>query len=194
MKEIFDRMHRAKEQDLILSRKNCHAKKVSSIVLEKRPDGSLLRAFLAWPGHKLTKEDLTVGIHDHRYNLLLRGMHGNAMNVRYLRHPLGEEYNQWKFQSALGKGFSATYVGKATLRDAVPEPINESVYLRHDELHTVFCDGPAAWIVEEGVTRAEETTLFTRSATVETDPELYKTFANADEVLGHVYRFMETVK
>lgn len=79
--ELVRRVCAAKDDSLLMSRSHCHARNVSSIVMRQRIDGSLLRAFLTWPCHRLDDNRpggrLQVGVHDHRYGVRLSLIHGD---------------------------------------------------------------------------------------------------------------------
>lgn len=182
---------------LMMSRKNCHARNVSSIVVAKEPGGPLTRMFLAWPGHELDENHLggklTVGIHDHKYDLRLRWLSGFVVHATYEPSDEGTELNKWRFTSGLvNRKPQVESAGRERLTLKDFEVLAErGIFITHDEIHDVRAHGPAAWLVTEGPTipGKQHTTLYTKTPTVEFDPELYVPFESADEVIQHVEDF-----
>lgn len=181
---------KADAESLMMSRMHCHARNVSSIVL-RRAGGRLFRAFLAWPGHRLHTnhlgDDLEVGIHDHRYDIWLSLIHGDVENVEYHRCEESVPLIEWRFRSGVASGSASfTKVGDARLKEFRREPLAQGKWLgmHTSVLHTVQCRGTAAWLVQEGATVKDETTLFTRGE-ISTDG-LYQPFRSRHDVIDHV--------
>lgn len=183
---------RADESTILKSRKHCHAKHVSSIVLEEE-DGQLFRAFLAWPGHCLDTNspggNLTVGIHDHRYDITLSLIHGDVTNVAYSRDP-GEGCHwltKWLFQSGVKNGTPKfEQVGGDYIRETSRETLRAGdwLLLHADTLHGIECSGACAWFVSEGAEKKTETTLYTNGQIDASG--LYESFGSRDDVVSHV--------
>lgn len=192
----------APEDVIVRSRMHCHAENVSSIVLRSK-DGRLTRAFLAWPGHTLSDNrpggNMTVGIHDHRYDLSLSLICGDVQNVRYeFDDATGYPLKRWRFRSGVESGTPvATPDGDGWLSPAAREQVlpSYSQKLRLDAfaLHTIECFGVCGWYVEEGVERQTETVLFTESDTVDT-AGLYVPFRSKSEVIDHVSQWCREVQ
>lgn len=190
--ELLSRVELAPEPVLLKSRMHCHAKNVSSVVVSELPNGSLMRAFLAWPGHRLyansLESDLEVGIHDHKYELSLELVAGNVKNVTYGRRINGRRLNEWRFRSGVETGIpTATLVGTANIAETSRVSLSREflVTLYADTLHNIECAGAAAWLVIEGTSHRETTTLLTAKGKVETGG-LYEKFETRDDVIQHV--------
>lgn len=185
----------ASEGLLLMSRDNCHALKVSSIVVGRAESGGLLRMFLAWPGHRLAENhlygNLPVGIHDHRYSLRLQLLTGKVRNTIY-RRGSGRSLHEFEFRSGQMQGPPKTRrVGFAVVQVASQEWLSPDTWLTLDAaaMHNIDCEGPAAWLVEEGSVTQEVTRLFTPQAQIETG-DLYQPFESAAAVRDHVARFI----
>jgi hypothetical protein len=192
----------ASERDILMSRKHCHARNVSSIVL-KNDGGRLLRAFLAWPGHRLGNNSpsgsLEVGIHDHKYDLTLSLIAGKVENVIYKQSSDGEYLLQrWRFQSGVASG---TPYAEATTMERLEEVARftlahgEQNHMGANVLHDIECHETCGWLVQEGETRKSETTLYTSTsvAAIETRG-LYESFACKADVLSHVAEWASLVQ
>ena len=182
----------ASEQDILMSRKHCHARNVSSIVL-KNDGGRLLRAFLAWPGHGLGKNSpsgtLEVGIHDHRYDLSLSLLAGGVENVIYKKvGDDGHMLQKWRFRSGVESGTPHfEHLGTERLAEVSRFALKhgEITHMGDNVLHDIECHGACGWLVQEGETRKTETTLYTSASFIKTDG-LYEAFSSRSEVLSHV--------
>lgn len=180
---------------LMMSRDDCHALKVSSIVVGHSDSGGLRRVFLAWPGHRLAENhlhgNLPVGIHNHRYSLRLQLIAGKVRNTTYRRGP-GRVLRAFEFRSGqmqaapkvLPVGFTEIGVSSQSWLSA-----DDWLTLGASTLHDVDCEGPAAWIVEEGPVEQDVTRLFTPRSRIETG-ELYRPFEDPEAVRAHVARFI----
>lgn len=205
----------AKDEALILSRADCHASRVSSIVTGKTCDGSLIRIFLAWPGHQLEENhlqgQLPVGIHDHRYDLELQLLAGRVKNTVFSYGPIelgaggnwppahewrGRILQRFDFQSGLAKGNGSAPI--ITDRGAVVASTVSSHFLSSEwtwlnacTMHNIQVDGgrAAAWKVIEGEVRQTTTTLLSPAVSIDTT-DLYKPFDSPDEVRSHVAEFV----
>lgn len=194
----------ADDEVLMLSRRHCHARHLSSVVVRRGEDGRLTRAFLAERGHEMGLNGgngvrWPVGVHDHRYPLTLIGLYGVAHNIVYeISDPLVSRslsVNEYQFRSCLDSdGGGIELVGGAFVKqvsDATISPFDGRVRLQADELHTVWCrEGwSAAWLVEEGPTTRSTTRLFTRG--VVDLAGLYQPFGSPDEVRSYAKSFFQ---
>lgn len=178
----------------MMSRSNCHASKVSSIVLGKNHTG-LIRVFLAWDGHNLAENhlmgNLPIGIHDHRYGLSLRLIHGRVRNTYYERGT-GRTLNEWNFiTGGMAGSPSLIKIGKAQISATREMWLKKDAWLSMTatQLHNIDCKGMAAWLVAEGAVEQEITSLFTVGSSINTS-DLYKPFNSSMEVINHVDEFI----
>lgn len=181
---------RADREALMMSRMDCHARNVDSIVLRRDKMGRLLRAFLAWPGHRLDTNridgHLEVGIHDHQYDIWFKSIHGDVANVVCRRSDAGTPLLEWTFRSGVVNGSpEIKKVGEARLVEVACIPLQPCwAWFRMDEYHTIQATGVAAWLVQEGRREKEKTSLFTKR---EVNAEgFYAKFASRDEVIARV--------
>ena len=189
---LVDLVKKADHKTLLMSRMNCHAKNVDSIVLREDRLGKLNRAFLAWPGHRLRTnkldDDLEVGIHDHRYDIWLLLIHGVVTNVTYGRASgPGDRLIEWRFRSGVVNGKpERERIGDCRLVETSRTSLSRDSWVGQDKnvLHTVECSGAAAWFVQEGMTAKDATTLFTKGE-FSTDG-LYDRFESRNEVVARV--------
>lgn len=198
LKYLKNCVNDASPEALLMSKKNCHAANISSIVLRRSPFGGFSRVFLAWPGHKLLNNnlygDMVVGIHNHRYDIFLRHIHGYILNTTYEEtEKYGVELNKWKFSSGVVSGTpKIEHLGKVSLQENQTVQLEQhtlTVRLDASEFHDISCGPIAAWWVHEGMDVRETTTLFTKSG----EPNmtgLYDSFNDADEVKAHVNEFI----
>ena len=183
------------------SRMDCHAKNVSSIVVREREDSSLTRMFLAWPGHNLHSNILgfpcAVGMHDHRYDIRLKGILGTVHNTVYRERESGSidscSMCKWEYQTGhTTREPTVKLQGRVFL---VPVKANvltpkEWTDLIASDIHNVHCAGAAAWWVQEGRVSRTKTRLYTSTPNVSTDG-LYTPFENAQQVRDHVDLFFK---
>lgn len=185
----------AKREAVLMSRKHCHARNVSSIVIENN-DGCLVRAFLAWPGHRLNTnhldDELAVGIHNHRYNISLMKIAGSVRHTTYTEIS-GNAFYEWAFRSVLnGETAKPELLGMSGLKVQTDCTLgNDWLTISQEVLHDVSCEGPAGWWVREGRLQTRQTKLFTKSPTVATEG-LYEPFLDRDEVIRHVAEWCST--
>lgn len=176
---------------LMMSKMDCHAKKVSSIVFGRNSKGGLNRFFMAWPGHELSQNhaggSFPVGIHNHRYDILIRPVFGKVTHYFY-GEGKGKEFNKFKFTTGgTDRPPSFEFLGKFKIFVQSSDFLSE-IYLPFSQLHNIACDGPAVWIVKEGRVHQDSTLLFTPRLDVETGG-LYKPFTSDKEILNHIKIF-----
>ena len=193
MKCLLDAIKDAPNEVAMMSRLNCHAENISSIVVQNT-GGKLLRAFLAWTGHPLDRNwlgsTLPVGVHDHRYSISLCGIFGHVFNDVYFRDPMGVRLNEWAFTSG-----EMTSVPKVELIGADRVSLGSCTLLNDDWinmsagcLHTIRVSGHSAWWVQEGAISKLTTTLFTKADRVSSEG-LYLPFRSKGDVVDHVTKF-----
>ncbi|MCG8583716.1 MAG: hypothetical protein MI757_03295 [Pirellulales bacterium] len=155
LEELLEAVEKADDEVLMMSRKHCHARHVSSIVVSREGD-RLRRAFIAWPGHQLHTnrlgKGLAVGIHDHRYDLSLKAISGDVCNTIYVEDEKAEhELNRWRFSSNINGDGGIVRDGTARVRVLrQTKLIDDWLHMSANVLHNVDCYGPAAWWVDEG--------------------------------------------
>jgi len=197
----------ADDETILLSRKNCHAKNVSSLVF-KNENGRLSRCFLAWNGHELSEnvigKKMPVGIHNHYYDLTITYICGIVYNINYTSENITkknkdrqEVLNHIKYKSGLKNGKpTVETVGKRFLKlDECKNIKGVKLHLPASKLHTMQAFGAAAWIVEEGDIRFDHVNLFSPYTASQIEhfcdefDGLYGKFDNKEQVVDHFIAF-----
>lgn len=191
--DVLDLLDVATDEDLLLSRKNCHIKGLHSIVLYSDKFNRLLRLYLTTPNHQMhnnLRDDLNInlGVHTHRYDLQLTRVHGKAANVRYRivdrkqdtssqRVDVYEFYDKDKFVKQ-----DRVFLRRKDLK------LIDNTFMDKDELHTVHvpAEKTASWLVQEGFEVKDHTLLYTNKPV---ECETYQNFSSADEVREFVKNY-----
>lgn len=161
IKDLMKNLFQPENLDLAqeLSRKHCHIHGLHSIVLNKNERGQLTRFYKTDKDHELTQGKL--GIHNHRYDLNLWGVYGQAVNKIYIRDFYGSLYKKFIFfdREKIEKTNRAYFLSCVETKIL---SFGEYVRLRADDLHTIYapeCE-EACWIVFEGETIRDCTHLY----------------------------------
>ncbi len=194
MHYIMNLLSSASDSDLMMSRKNCHIKGLHSIVLYKDKFNRLLRLYLTTPDHELhncANDDLVVnlGVHNHRYDLILSGVHGEAINIEYVKSRYERAYRQKVDSYVFHDKDTVNYCGKVFLSRGKSEKI-EKLFLKKDKLHTVFVkeNNTASWLVQEGFQERDYTMLYTNKPV---NCQSHDFFSSADEVRAFVTNYYQ---
>lgn len=177
---------------LELSRKNCHGLGLHSIVLEKKPDGRLIRFFMTDPTHKMYLNDnietASLGVHDHIYPISLMPLHGEVINLTFEKSEFGTTVNHFEFDSILQGGTGAKWVGQAKLACSSMQRLTYSLYLKANQLHTVYVPKGkiAAWIVIEGEKEKDVNNLYSVNSSVDCSAG-YDKFESEQEIRDLVF-------
>lgn len=182
----------ASDSDLLLSRKNCHVKGLHSIVLYKDNFDRLLRLYFTTPDHQLyncmdDRVVVNLGVHNHRYDLHLTSVHGEATNVEYLKTQFELQYKT-KVQSYLFRDRTdVVECGDVFLSRGKTQKI-ENLFLGKDELHTVYVkeQSTASWLVQEGFKQRDYTMLYTNKPV---QCEQHDSFQSASDVRSFVTQY-----
>lgn len=193
---VLNLLQQASDEDLMLSRKNCHIKGLHSIVLYKDKFDRLLRLYLTDRKHQMgnnMKDNLVInlGVHNHRYDLQLTSVHGKALNITYritdnrssnLRADCYKFYDKDTFEKQ-DRVFLKK--GKVTLID--------NIFMDKNTPHTVYVPygNTASWLVQEGFEMRDHTMLYTNS---DLKCKEYSLFNSADEVRKFVIDYYEGLK
>lgn len=185
LNQLMGMMDDASGETLVsMSRKNCHVNGLHSIVLSS-DGGNLVRFYITSPDHKLFQNshdglfDLSLGIHSHKYNIVLVGLSGfdYASNLIYTEDNFGSEVKKYDYSVEGGAVYSC--LSKLSLDGY--KRIDVEVMLA-STLHTVHVpEGVVAcWVVEEwNRAESEHTELFTNS---NLEFVKYENFGTADEI------------
>ncbi len=188
------------DDTLLMSRLNCHGIGISSIVLKKNDDGSLVRMFLAWPNHELWRNGLaghvafSVGPHDHMYDLRIEPLAGYVENLIFERG-FGCPVDEYIYRSPMLKSNKGSdhlqFESKTSISLAHSCVLQSETFMSRSVIHTmaVPCEQPAAWLVREGLQVKDHTHLFTNDHKPRLEG-LYVPFRTADCVRSHIEEFM----
>lgn len=142
---------------------NCHVKGLFSLVLRERqsPTEGMVRIFYAGQeseiGYLYGENDFNVMPHNHRQDITLYRLFGDAVNVHVDMHGGTELLAEYEFKSAiLGGDLSLKFRGfqhhARTIREQITE---DGVALRAWAVHTVVAQKESAWVVKEGALAEE---------------------------------------
>ena len=199
---IINLVNSAPDDVLLMSRRNCHALNVDSIVIRKDqgPYGEqrLTRIFLAAYDHQLWKNLMpgatyTVGIHDHKYHLNLSMISGSVLHMKYDTHfeHGGVRLNHFTFEpgNVPGKPVIVRKAPRAVFL-TYAEPLKRTEPLHANQLHSMACqiNVSSSWMVEELSTVKQYTNLYTNAEKVEVDG-LYEPFHDVDQIRRRVRNF-----
>lgn len=172
-KMFLEALKEAPKEVVMMSRRDCHQLGLDSIVVDKTFDGRLTRAFFAHPHHSMylngSVDTLSLGIHNHQYNIHLTKLYGISYNIGFNDDNLKgcskySKVRKYRYKSQLdgGGGIHPMYATEHNLQHTSFEEITTN-YIHHSDLHTVLVHKgeKAAWIVEEGLKVSDETLLYT---------------------------------
>lgn len=163
--------------DFTGSRKNCHVPGLSSVVLFDRraDDGGMLRFFYTTPEENSLSPlfgpdgNFTLGVHNHRYDLMLMPLIGHIVNVEVSTHEQVETGDinlfEYAFSSGVDGVMSATPTRTLGLDRIQPVDVasGDSRSMDSTALHTVVVprqDTPVAWLVHEGSPTGTESRIY----------------------------------
>lgn len=146
---------------LLKTRFDCHVKGLHSIPIDEK-DGKLTRIFFTTSDHTMYNNgmlsDMSLGAHNHRYNIRLEGLFGNPLNIMIQPNAgSGCILHSFKYQD----GEKMAYQGITQARIESVEKIGD-IFMPAHQVHTVYVPQyeKAAWLVEEGKTVADTVNLY----------------------------------
>ncbi len=194
-----DLILRLKTRECVSGLRNCHHIGLHSLVLQERPDGSLLRIFYTTPNHRMRElyepgGHFTIGAHNHNKQLHFITLYGNVYNVE-LAVKMSEDNGQWKgyrypfHQSALLEGGFSLGEPEAVSGELIWAPIHQKS-LETSDVHTVVVHGDhGAWLVNEGPPQDTPKSIFSPRSDLNLCADgLYLPGVTAemcDEILAH---------
>lgn len=169
---LWSLYNQATDEDLLMSRRDVHTFGLDSYVLRKDAKGRLVRVFHIrgnmLQGNYPYSPSYSIGIHNHRYDLAMVGVQGRAINYTWKRGGSlrTDQHSLYEFEWRThidGKG-SSRLVGLAnlTLDSAQELREGERRFVANTALHTVWAEPGAAWIIYEGETNRETTSMFSQ--------------------------------
>ncbi len=192
MNALLQRLYeQADDATLMMSMRNVHAMNLFSFVL-KNDEGRLSRVFYT-PSNVLEvnypfSRTMSIGIHNHRYDLTLTGLQGRAVSYQYKVYDSikGDDWALWHYTwhtYAGGHGRHARQGMVAVHLDSAWELSDRSnpLHLPASVPHTVWAEAGAAWLVEEGAIYREQTNLYSYEIGAMV-PDMYTLFKNVKEV------------
>lgn len=199
IKKILDNLDTIPDATLEMSYLNCHMSGLHSVVLNNNM-GRLTRMFITETTHQMYRNLGTrapaLGIHDHKYDLTLTSIIGNAINVNFTAEKTQQRLGnikQWVFEDQ--KPYE-TMVRDEIIKQSSIEMIDlDGVFIDKDALHTVYVPQGqrAIWLVEEGEEVKKSTRLYTNGS-VKIDPlKHYQRFGSANEVRTYVKDLLESM-
>ena len=148
---------------LLKSRFNCHIKGLHSVPI-RETNGRLTRIFFTDTDHVMHKNGnlstMSLGAHNHRYNITLTGLCGSAVNVNIIKAvDSGKPLHHFEYMD----GEKMRYLGKALAQISGIQAIGpQPIFMPASDIHTVFVPQyeKAAWLVDEGETVSDTVDLF----------------------------------
>lgn len=149
------------EEICVRSLMHCHARNVHSLVLARGPaDKSLIRVFIAEPGHelggnapKIAETQQSVAFHPHHCELTLCPLFGDVRNWTLWYDAEGMTIPRYRYKSALREGeMKFQRCGQGLLKTVSFIPLDHAIHLEASEIHTMYAPSSewAAWLVIEG--------------------------------------------
>lgn len=181
---------RASDETLMMSMRNVHAMNLFSFVLENN-NGALKRIFYT-PSNVLEvnfpfSRTMSIGLHNHQYDLVLTGIQGKAISYHYTAHdavgPDDWALHHYEWSTYAGghgrherKGMKAAHLHSSQeLRH------NQPFYLASSLFHTVWAEAGSAWLVSEGMKYRTQTDLLSHDIGPMA-PDMYTRFKDVAEV------------
>ncbi len=161
IKNIFDKLKAATTMSLDMSLGDVHAKGLFSLVVHGHEAGRLTRAYLA--GRRVKPFDAQ--FHSHTYDLKITVIQGRVIHhvAKTLNAPEqgALKIPAYKYKSRLNGGdgaFRYSHDQFVSMEEYVIPPA-ATIYLSHQDIHTVSCSKGAIWVVEELGFKAKDTLL-----------------------------------
>ena len=204
-KSFLNTLKAASEDVVLMSRKNCHQMGLDSIVIGKGVDGRLTRAFFAHENHSMHLNSecstLSLGIHNHQYNITLTKLDGLAFNLGFEDNnsdtpPKPNSTYKYRYTSQLTGAGGVSGAPSSNLHNLTQTSFEEITYnhLQYQDLHTVYVHKgeKAAWIVEEGIRMIDETLLYSphKPTKISRAAYGYQSFTSKEEVVSMVEDFL----
>lgn len=151
---------------LLKTRFNCHIKGLHSVPIDEF-NGKLRRIFFTTPDHEMHQNGalhtLSLGAHNHRYDITLTGLVGQPVNIIVQPNSTGGDIlKAFKYQDGEKIGFRGI---TQCLIESVQAISGAAIFMPAHQVHTVYVPPRqcAAWLVEEGETRSDTVDLYSIS-------------------------------
>lgn len=147
LEEYLELLKNASEETLSKSMGDTHIKDNFSLVFGGTENGMLTRAFLANKKIKPYEAQL----HSHRYDLKITVIKGEVKHhVAEFSDFKGNKMSLFEYKSPLNEGNGLKFIDDVFVDiKEYTIPIGSSIFLKHDEIHTISCSKGSIWIVEE---------------------------------------------
>ena len=161
IKNIYDKLKAAHIASLDMSMGDVHAKGLFSLVFHGNEAGRLTRAYIA--GRKVKPFDAQ--FHSHTYDLKITVLQGRVIHhiakTLDAAKPGTLKIPAYKYKSKFngGDGVFTYSHDQCILMEEYVIPPTASIYLSHNDIHTVSCSKGAIWVVEELGFKAKEAVL-----------------------------------
>jgi hypothetical protein len=198
---FFNLLNNADEKTLMMSLDNCHIEGLTSIVLKKEADGSLLRAFLsqAHLSDNRIGASWDVGFHNHKYDIDISLISGDVYNVTakesFENDPASHQVYRYKFNSYIDGKKKVRQHSSTNLKILKSELLSvKPIHLSCDALHTIYIPlyAEGAWFVKEGPKVRDYADLYTNSQSKMnyfSADDLYIEFEDVEQIKKHCRKF-----
>lgn len=202
---FFDLLNNADEETLMMSLDNCHIEGLTSIVLKKEADGSLLRAFLsqAHLSYNRVGELWEFGFHNHKYDIDISLISGQVYNLTakesFEGDPASHQVYKYKFNSYIDGQKKVAQHSSANLKILNSELLStKPIHLSCDTLHTIYIPLylEGSWFVKEGPKVRDYTDLYTNTQSKMnyfSADDLYIKFKDVEQIKNHCRTFFNGI-
>lgn len=198
-KKLLTDIKNADEQTLLLSKRHCHVKSISSVVTKQKETGRLVRYFMSEENHGMESNfpglGMLLGIHNHAYNIHIQCVAGKLLNDKYERvRSKAISVNMYTFKMedtrTLKKKMFFGGIAHVEIRSTNLLLPQDDIYMSAAELHTVRLPktGKNVWKVNEGQSVAIDPVMYSDRTPAEIEKQmagLYVPFSSKDEVVSY---------
>lgn len=144
--------------------KHCHAKNIYSIVLKELEANRLLRIYIAAPQNELYRNNpssnlaMSVGFHNHRYDIGLQVLKGSLTNHIVSESPEGVEYKLYGYETGMNKAKlqkpKIELKGEVAIKECLTKKLYEGDFFEFSasDIHSISSkpNELVAWVILEG--------------------------------------------
>lgn len=161
VRTIFEKLKSADNSSLEMSMGDVHAKGLFSLVFDGHKAGHLMRAYLA--SRKVKPFDAQ--FHSHTYDLKITVLKGQVIHHIAKKSDAAAKgaltIPAYQYKSPLngGDGVLAYTDDETFVMEEYVIPPTATLFLKHNDIHTISCSKGAIWVVEELGFKATKTTV-----------------------------------
>ena len=181
VEKLIEDIRYAQNELLKMSRINCHAQDVYSVVTDISPRGPkcLVRIFIADKNHTLWRNypgspAYSVGPHDHKYGILIDNVSSNVINYNYIENEVGENTTKFSVVSGIDKNKAAVFKPLYNTKLLCVQTNRDYFYLDENQIHTMYVPFRQVgfWRVTEFYKPKETTNLYSNCINIDKNGHL----------------------